>query len=173
VNLKTSGQPQHLKGTGVRKRDLDSGKILFTTGDPNAHYAWDTGIGIGKYLKGLQQGIIWGTYCKDCQRTVVPPRVFCELCFSPVIEWKQLKDTGTINTFSICHVSWDAERVETPYLPAVIEIDGASKGHGILHLLDEVEPKEIKIGMKVSAVWKRPEERAGAITDILYWKPLR
>ena len=110
----------NLKGTHIRKSDMDAGKILTTTGDPNAHYSWDTGIGIGRYLNGLKEGIIWGTYCKACQKTVIPPRVFCERCMSPVIEWKRLKDTGVVNTFSICHVSWDAKRVETPYLPAVI-----------------------------------------------------
>ena|SRR3989338_8152873 len=164
---------QELRGTQIRKEDLDQGNVLFTTGDPNAHYAWDTGIGIGKYLQGLKEGIIWGTYFPESDRTVVPPRVFCEKTLSPKVEWKKLKDTGTVNTFSICYVSWDAKRVTTPYLPAVIEIDGATPGHGILHLLDEVDPKEIKIGMKVKAVWKRPEERTGSITDILYWKPLK
>ena len=161
----------NLKGTSIRTKDLEEGKVLYTTGDPNAHYAWDTGVGIGRYLQGLKAGIILGTYCPKCQRTVVPPRIFCELCFSPIVKWKKLKDTGKVNTFSICHVSWDAKRVETPYLPAVIEIDGASAGCGILHLLDEVAPKEIKIGMKVKAVWKRVEERKGDITDIQYFKP--
>jgi uncharacterized OB-fold protein len=42
---------------------------------------------------------------------------------------------------------------------------------GILHLLSEVDPKEVKIGMKVKAVWKPAEEREGAITDIKYFKP--
>jgi uncharacterized OB-fold protein len=32
--------------------------------------------------------------------------------------------------------------------------------------------QEIKIGMKVKAVWKDPKEREGAITDIRYFKPL-
>jgi uncharacterized OB-fold protein len=27
--------------------------------------------------------------------------------------------------------------------------------------------------MKVKAVWKKPEEREGSITDILYFKPLK
>ena len=160
-----------LRGTTVSRKNLEQGKVLFTTGDPNAFYNWDTGIGIGRYLHGLKEGKLLGTYCKKCERTVIPPRVFCELCMSPVIEWRELKDTGIVNTFSICNVSWDAKRVDIPYLPAVIEIDGATKGHGILHLLDEVKPKEIKIGMKVKAVWKRTEERTGAITDIQYFRP--
>ncbi len=79
-----------------------------------------------------------------------------------------------MNTFSICHVNWDASRLpkDAPrHLPAVIEIDGASEGMGILHLLGEVDPNEVKIGMKVKAVWKAASERTGAITDIQYFKP--
>ncbi|MCI0530723.1 MAG: DNA-binding protein, partial [candidate division Zixibacteria bacterium] len=59
-----------------------------------------------------------------------------------------------------------------PQMPAVIEIDGTSKTKGILHMLGEVNPKDVKIGMKVKAVWKFPREREGAITDIKYFKPL-
>ena len=55
----------------------------------------------------------------------------------------------------------------------VIEIDGASKGMGIMHMLSDVDPEDIRVGMKVKAVWKDPKDRTGAITDILYFKPLR
>ena len=43
---------------------------------------------------------------------------------------------------------------------------------GILHMLGEVEPDDISIGMAVEAVWKPESEREGAITDIKYWKPV-
>jgi uncharacterized OB-fold protein len=54
----------------------------------------------------------------------------------------------------------------------VIEIDGAAPGMGILHLIDEVDPWQVEIGMKVKAVWKPAEERQGAITDIRYFEPV-
>ena len=38
-------------------------------------------------------------------------------------------------------------------------------------MLGEAEPEDLKIGMKVKAVWKAAGERTGAITDILYFKP--
>jgi len=43
---------------------------------------------------------------------------------------------------------------------------------GLMHLLGEVEPDKVHIGMKVKAVWKAPEEREGSVTDILYFKPI-
>ena len=81
-------------------------------------------------------------------------------------------DTGVVNTFSLCYVTWDVKRIEDPEIPIVVEIDGASPLHGILHKLSEVEPEAVHIGMRVQAVWKPEEEREGAITDILYFKPM-
>ena len=127
---------------------------------------------IGRYLAELKEGRIIGVRCRHCRRTVVPPRDFCEWCFEPMSEWVYLQDTEVVNTFSLCYVTWDMVRVKEPQIPAVIEIDGASPGMGILHLLGEVDPSEVRIGMRVKAVWKPPEEREGAITDIKYFKPI-
>ena len=149
-----------------------SGEVIFTHGDPNAQYDWDCGVAISAYLNGLKEGKILGMHCKTCDRTVVPTRSFCEICFEDDIEFVELQSTGTVNTFSVSHVRWDVTPADPPELPAVIEIDGADPLKGILHMLGEVEPDDIKIGMKVEAVWKPEGEREGSITDIKYWKPL-
>ncbi|MGC8786110.1 MAG: Zn-ribbon domain-containing OB-fold protein [Anaerolineae bacterium] len=159
-------------GVGLRESDFTEKKVLFTEWRPDARYAWDAGVAIGRYLAELKEGRIIGVRCHHCRRTVVPPRIFCEWCFRPMDEWVYLEDHGVVNTFSICYVRWDMERLEEPLIPAVIEIAGASKGMGILHLLGEVDPQKVKIGMKVKAVWKPAAERIGAITDILYFKPM-
>ncbi len=163
-----------LGGTHLSTSDFEKGKVLTTAWQPNLAYAWDNGAAIGRYLAELKEGRIIARVCHKCSRIMLPPRMFCELCFKPTDEWMYVKDTGTIETFSIAHVNWDASRrgpKEPPLLPAVIRIDGASEGMGILHMLGEVDPKAIKVGMRVVAVWKKPGERTGAITDILYFKP--
>jgi hypothetical protein len=162
---------KHFPGVGLRESDFTDKRILFTEWKPDLRYAWDTGVAIGRYLSELKQGRIIGVRCNRCRRTVVPPRVVCEWCFRPMDEWVYLEDRGTVNTFSICHVRWDMERLEKPLIPAVIEIAGASKGMGILHLLGEVEPDAVRVGLQVSAVWKPVAKREGAITDICYFKP--
>ena len=158
-------------GTPLSEADFKEGNILFTHWTPKAEYAWDAGVAIGRYLAELKKGRIIGTRCRYCRRTVVPPRTVCEWCFKPMSEWVYLQNTGVVNTFSLCYVTWDMVRVKEPLIPAVVEIDGASPGMGILHLLSEVDLKEVKSGMKVKAVWKPSEEREGAITDIKYFKP--
>jgi hypothetical protein len=64
------------------------------------------------------------------------------------------------------------KRIEKPQIPAVVAIDGAAPGLGFMHLLGEVDPETVEIGMKVKAVWKPEDERSGSITDIEYFKPL-
>jgi uncharacterized OB-fold protein len=159
-------------GTALRESDFAEKKVLFTEWTPVARYAWDAGVAIGRFLAELKAGKIIGTRCHQCRRTVVPPRTFCEWCFRPMDEWVHLQDEGIVNTFSITYVQWDMVRVKEPIIPAVIEIAGASKGMGIMHLLAEVDPDDLKIGMRVKAVWKPAAERTGAITDITYFKPV-
>lgn len=166
-------------GVSLSEKDFKDGKVLYVHDELKADYAWDTGIGIGTYLAGLKRGVILGSYCASCRKTVVPPRTVCEYCFRPMDEYVPLKDTGTVNTFSLCYVTWDVKRIKDPELPAVIALDGASQLSdtsvimgGIMHKLGEVDPKEVKIGMRVQAVWKKANQREGAITDILYFKPI-
>lgn len=167
-----AGQPSVVKGTGLSRQDFESGKVFTTTGSPNARYRWDVGVGIGHYVEGLRAGEIRGSHCPGCERTVVPPRAFCEKCFSPRVDWVKLQDTGKVNTFSLCYVTWNMERVKDPFIPAVVEIDGADPGMGILHLLGGIDPSKVKIGMAVKAVWKPESERTGAITDITHFAPM-
>jgi uncharacterized protein len=165
-------------GTSLTDHALTTGEVLTSLWRVKSDYAWDTGVAIGKYLEGLKQGKILGVRCSGCRRTVVPPRAFCELCFRPVNDWVELSDTGKINTYSVSYVNWDATRRQTPEVPAVIEIDGASPGIGILHLMGEVGDTleeitgRLRLGAPVQAVWKPPQEREGAITDIRYFRPI-
>lgn len=158
-------------GTSLSEQDIRQGKVLSLHDKMPADFSWDTGIAIGRYLAGLKDGILLGSHCKHCHKTVVPPRIVCEWCFNPMDHFLPLSDSGIVNTFSLCYVTWDVQRIKEPETPAVIDIDGASPLHGIMHKLGEVDPEEISIGMRVKAVWKSAEQREGAITDILYFKP--
>jgi uncharacterized OB-fold protein len=162
-------EPRVFRGTQV---DLEQGKSFSTLHTPELRYSFDTGEAISRYLGELKEGRLVARRCRKCERVMIPPRMFCELCFRATDDWVSVKDTGTVNTFSLCYVSWDVRRLKRPEIPAVIEIDGASPGMGILHLIRRVKPKDVRIGMRVGAVWKRPSKRVGSITDIEYWRPI-
>jgi acetyl-CoA C-acetyltransferase len=134
----------------------------------DARYAWDTGVAVSRYLTGLTEGRILGRECRGCDRVLVPPRMFCERCFRATDNWVEVESTGVVQTFSICHVRWDMEPLETPEIPAVISIDGSDGG--FLHLLGEVAPEDVTVGMAVEAVWRPEEDRVGSILDIAYFR---
>src|SRR4030042_2861558 len=107
---------------------------------------------MGRVLSELKAGRIVGRRCERCQRVLVPPRMFCERCFRPTTAWQYVEDSGTISTFSESYIRWDVSRVAEPILIAVVELDGASQG-GFLHFMGEGKPEDLRIGMKVKAVW--------------------
>lgn len=168
----SKSMPNETPGTGLRESDLEDHKVITVAYQPKAKYSWATGVAMGRFLSGLKAGEIFGTKCEKCGRIAVPPRIFCEWCFRRAESWIQLPDTGIVNTFSISYITTDTTRVKTPKIPAVIQIDSAGNS-GFLHLIGEAKPEEVKIGMRVKAVWVEPELRKGSITDIKYFKPIR
>jgi acetyl-CoA C-acetyltransferase len=133
-------------------------------------YSWDAGVAISRFLDGLRDGVILARECRNCARVVVPPRMFCERCFRPTDAWVQVPDAGVVETFSICHVSYDMQPLDPPEIPAVIRLDDTSEG-GFLHKLGGVAPDAVSIGMRVRAVWKADGERVGSILDISHFEP--
>lgn len=168
-----SEKVKYFPGKELGPEALDNGEVLITHQIADLKYSWASGDAVGRFLTELKHGRIIARKCNKCGRILVPPRMFCEDCFRDTDQWVYVKDTGTINTYSIAHVGTDAHRLAEPLYVAVISIDGASEMMGILHLLGEVTEKEIKVGMKVQAVWKPPNERVGSILDIKYFRPIK
>lgn len=164
---------KHYSGEALKSADIKEGIVPTEKCRPKAKFAWSAGMAMSRFLEELKNGKIIATTCNKCKRIMVPPRIYCEKCFKPTDGWKYVKDTGTINTYSVSYLAADATRLKEPILVAIIDLDGASEGLGIIHKLGEIDPKEVEFGMKVKAVWKPPEERVGAITDIKYFKPMR
>jgi uncharacterized OB-fold protein len=160
-------------GTELSADDLASGKVTQTRFRPDAKYAWSAGEAMSRFLEELQNGRLIARTCRSCERILFPPRMFCEECFRPTDEWKYIRDTGTIETFSISYLDTDARRIAEPILVGVVSLDGASPKMGMMHYFGEMTKDDIRIGMRVRAAWKPPEERHGSVLDIRYFRPLR
>ena len=166
-----SERSKNFPGTPIKTRDIKEGRIPAVRMRPKAKFAWSAGIAMGRFLDELKNGKIAATICNKCRRIMVPPRVYCERCFKSTDGWTYVKDTGTINTYSVSFLARDATRLKEPIIVAIIDLDGASKNMGIIHKLGGIRNwKKRKIGMKVRAVWKPAKERTGSVTDIEYFK---
>lgn len=111
---------------------------------------------------------IMGTRCPTCNRVYVPARSICKDCFGQLDEWVEVSDKGTVLTYTVCNQPNPVQPVETPLVYGIIQLDGADTG--LVHMLGEVNPEQLRIGMRVQAVFK--EQREASILDIKYFKPL-
>jgi uncharacterized OB-fold protein len=172
--MSMSEKMKEVPGIYLRDAELKADDAITFKQRPNAKYVWSAGIAYSRFLEELKKGKLIGRGCNECGRILVPPRMFCDQCFRATDEWVYVEETGTINTYSVSYLDADANRIKKPILVAVIDIDGASEGIGILHFVDpKVDPKDLHIGMRLKAVWKPEKERIGSVTDIAYWEPLK
>ncbi len=160
-------------GKELRAADLYEGKVTQTRFRPSAKYSWSAGEAMSRFLEELENGRLIARTCHRCERILFPPRMFCEECFRPTDAWTYIRDTGTIETFSISYLDTDAKRITDPILVGVVSLDGASPKMGLMHFFGEMAKEEIRIGLRVKAVWKPKEDRQGSVLDIRYFRPLR
>lgn len=110
-----------------------------------------------------------GTRCPACNKVYMPPKSVCPDCLAQLTQWVDLPSTGTLLSYTIVHYDYGAyyQPQKAPYPLGIIRLDGADTG--LCHLLGEVRPEGIRIGMRVEAVFKK--ERKGNILDIAYFRP--
>lgn len=112
--------------------------------------------GESSYLRALAQGRLIGQRCPTCGKVYVPPRGACPVDGVPTQAEVELPDTGIVTTFCVVNVPFTGQRVPTPYVAASVLIDGADIA--FQHLILGCPPEEVRMGMRVRAVWKPREE---------------
>ena len=133
---------------------------------PNQYAAGAVGSRFLTQLRDKKK--ILGTRCPTCNRVYVPARSICKDCFGQLTQWVEVSDKGTLLTYTICNELNSMQPAETPLAYGIVQLDGADTG--FVHMLGEVEPEQLRIGMRVQAVFK--DEREASILDIRYFKPL-
>jgi uncharacterized OB-fold protein len=123
-------------------------------------------------------GELYGRHCPGCDRVLIPPRSFCDQCFTDTDEWMQVADRGEIHSVTVQHYSYEG-LPDAPLAIVRVDLDGADTG--LMHWADgddidlsdpDVPRNELAVGTRVRARWKPPEQRTGAITDIEYFEPV-
>ena len=149
---------------------LKDAKPRHWDGHMEADYVYTSGIAGERFFRTLvETGKLSGTNCPKCGIVYVPPRMYCERCFTELTAWKELDPKGTVETFTVAYVDEADKKLKKPRVWAFIRIDGANGG--LVHNLENVEPSKVTVGMKVGAVLKPRKERKGEITDILHFEP--
>jgi uncharacterized OB-fold protein len=121
------------------------------------------------FYRGLAEGRILGQRCPTCQKVYVPPRSACPADGTPTNEEIELPDKGTVTTFCIVNVPFMGQKITPPYVSAYVLLDGADIA--FLHLILDIPAEEVRMGMRVEAVWKPREEWSTTIENISHFRP--
>jgi len=150
----------------------DPREIRHWPGHMETDYIYTLGIAGERFFQEIKKnGRIMGAKCRKCGIVYVPPRMYCERCFEKLEEWVKVGNRGVVYTYTVAHIGLNGEKLKEPAIYALIKIDGADGG--LIHKIEGIDPKEVKIGMKVEAVFKPKEKREGSINDIKHFKPIK
>jgi len=133
-------------------------------------YDYVTGRAQSRFLRGIAEGRILGQRCIECKRVYVPSRGACPRCAVRTEEEVQVSDKGTVTTFCIVRVPSENLAFNPPYACAAVLLDGANIP--FTHVLQECALEDVRMGMRVQAVWVAKEQLGPTMSSIRYFKPI-
>jgi uncharacterized OB-fold protein len=133
-------------------------------------YEYTPGVASEKFLRGVKQGKLMGQACDECGRVYVPPRGACPRCAAPTSKEVELAHKGTVVTFCVVRVPSENITVDLPYCAANILLDGADIS--LTGLIQECKPEDVRIGMRLEAVWIPESEWDYNLSNIKYFRPI-
>jgi uncharacterized OB-fold protein len=122
-----------------------------------------------KFFRGLAEGRLLGQRCPKCQKVYVPPRGACPVDGVPTAEEVELPDRGIVTTYCVVNVPFQGQQIPIPYVSAYVLLDGADIA--FLHLILDIDAADVRMGMRVEAVWKPREEWTTDLNNIKYFRP--
>jgi hypothetical protein len=121
------------------------------------------------FLRGLEEGKLLGARTGDSGKVYFPPKEADPATGQELDNFIELPDKGTVTTFAIINIPFAGQRIKPPYVAAYVLLDGADIA--FLHLIQEIDATEVRMGMRVEAVWKPSEDWGLGIDNIEYFKP--
>jgi hypothetical protein len=138
-------------------------------GEIPLQFLYTTGIAGEKFFKTLKEkGKILSTRCEACKITYVPARMFCEKCFGPLDNYRELPNRAVLYSWTKTSIDMDGRALAKPQLVGIMEFEGGGR---MVHKLSEIDESKIAIGMPLEPVFKEKSKRAGSILDILHFRP--
>ncbi len=113
---------------------------------------------IESFYNFVSAGKLMGAKCRRCGRLLVPPKPMCSACFSTDLEWKELPREGTLQTYTVIHVSPKQFQGLVPYAVGIVKLEDDAQLPGMIR---GVPPDKLKVGMSLTVDFEKtahPEE---------------
>jgi uncharacterized OB-fold protein len=148
------------EGTGeaeavmIKPEELTRATARAVTGRIPLDYAYTAGLGGRRFYTDLAQGKLSGTWCPECEVTLIPPTAFCEECletFDPEAQARPVDaGSGVVTAATLVFEDRMGHTLDVPVWVVQVEFPDAI-GSVIGRLLTEPED-EVPLGLPVELV---------------------
>ena len=153
------------------ERTTDVKRLRHVDVDMSVDYIYTSGIAGERFFKALRdEGRILAVHCPVCKVNQLPPRMFCERCFTELKDFVDVPQEGRVAAVTVARVDRRGQPLPTPEVYAFMTFRGVPEG-GLIHRL-LVVPEKARPGLVVRARLKPKEARAGTILDIEGFEPV-
>lgn len=132
-------------------------------------YTYTAGEATTRFLRGIAQHRIVGQTCPATGKVYVPPRGASPTHGVPTEGEVEISDKGTVTTFCIVRIPAENLSVQPPFAAAHVLLDGADIP--FFHVISECPLEEMRMGMRVEAVWVDDDEIGPTLRSIQYFRP--
>jgi uncharacterized OB-fold protein len=165
----TAAVPETAGASGASGAGAAGDPVTMTLAPVRLRYQHTASLAESDYLHGLAEGRLIGQRCPACGKVYIPSKGTCPADGVPTDSDVELPDTGTVTTFSVVNVGYPGQEVKPPYVAAAVLLDGADIA--FQHLILGCDPAEVRMGMRVRAVWRPREEWSTTFRNISHFAP--
>lgn len=133
-------------------------------------YRYTPGTASSRFLRSMKEGHLVGRRCPSCLKVILPPRGSCSMCGELLGEEVELSDSGTLVTFAIVNVNFANRVIDLPYVTGEVLFDGADMTTMVL--LSGLPLEDVRMGMRVKAVWLPEAEWDYSLANIDHVEPI-
>lgn len=143
--------------------------VTVMTAPVRLEYRIAAGHARSRFLRGLAEGRIRGQRCPACGKVYLPPKGLCPTDARPTYEEVELGYDGTLTTFCVVNIKFSPRAPELPYVCGQVLIDGAHTP--LFGLIAGIPAGDVRMGLRVRAVFVPPEERRPTMESIKWFEP--
>lgn len=132
------------------------------------HYEILAGKAMSVYLRGLQEKKLIG-FRGPSGNVYIPPHGADATTGLALTEPVELGQTGTVVRYCVVNIPVRDAKVEVPFAAASILIDGAD--NTMMALVQGIPFDEVRLGLRVRAVWKDGDELGPSESNIKSFEP--
>lgn len=130
-------------------------------------YQIQAGTDRSRFLQALTEKRIVGRR-SPTGKVYVPPVGACPVTGRAMEEEVELSHVGTVVNFCIINIPFEGQRLKPPYATGTILLDGSDLP--LFHIIGG-DVEEVRMGMRVKAVWVPDAELAPTLESILRFDP--